>query len=197
MTTRASTARGQDKQQFQGRVRKWRRQWDIAGDTAKYKLLRWVSTEERTEERTGSRFPGLLPVVKPVSQRQFMDHVPQKALSTDQQQAGTATTIRDAKLSEMSLLPAQHTGIYQDPSSQVAENSFNISATDSLLPGQSQTPQLNGTASRQKLPAFEPDRQMNQESEGIADTMQDGKSYNKMQSLSLIGHNGYHDNRSP
>ena len=89
MTTRASTARGQDKQQFQGRVRKWRRQWDIAGDTAKYKLLRWVSTgltqmsacidavltsplrllpysqlhaEERTEDRTGPRFPGLLPV---------------------------------------------------------------------------------------------------------------------------------------
>ncbi|DBB06738.1 TPA: hypothetical protein ACH3X3_009408 [Trebouxia sp. C0006] len=87
MTTRASTARGQDKQQFQGRVRKWRRQWDIAGDTAKYKLLRWVSTEERTEDRTGPRFPGLLPVVKPVRQRQNLGLVPQKALSTHKQQA--------------------------------------------------------------------------------------------------------------
>ena len=44
MTTRASTARGQDKQQFQGRVRKWRKQWDLASDTAKYKLLKWVPT---------------------------------------------------------------------------------------------------------------------------------------------------------
>lgn len=44
MTTRASTARGQDKQHFQGRVRKWRKQWDTAGDTAKYKLLKWVPT---------------------------------------------------------------------------------------------------------------------------------------------------------
>lgn len=44
MTTRASTARGQDKQQFQGRVRKWCKQWDLASDTAKYKLLKWVPT---------------------------------------------------------------------------------------------------------------------------------------------------------
>lgn len=187
MTTRASTARGQDKQQFQGRVRKWRRQWDIAGDTAKYKLLRWVSTEERTEDRTGPRFPGLLPVVKPVRQRQKLAPVPQKALSTDQQQAGNATTIRDASLGGIS-----HTVIHQDPSSQVAGNSFNISATKNILPEQNQTLQLNGTVSQEKLPAFELNRQSIKVSEGIADVMQDGESHAGMESLQ-----GHHDDTSP
>ncbi|KAL0042962.1 hypothetical protein WJX79_005288 [Trebouxia sp. C0005] len=186
MTTRASTARGQDKQQFQGRVRKWRRQWDIAGDTAKYKLLRWVSTE-RTEDRTGPRIPGLLPVIKPVSQCQSLVPVSQKALSTDQQ-AGSVTTIRDASLGD------GHTEIYQDPrpSSQVAGNSFTISVTNTLLPEQSQTPQLNGTVLQQKLPALELNRQSITVSEGIAPVMQGGKSHGRMESLP-----GHQDETSP
>lgn len=69
MTTRASTARGQDKQQFQGRVRKWRKQWDLASDSAKYKLLKWVPTEERTEDKLTPRFPNLLPIAEHSSQR--------------------------------------------------------------------------------------------------------------------------------
>lgn len=186
MTTRASTARGQDKQQFQGRVRKWRRQWDIAGDTAKYKLLRWVSTEERTEDRTGPRFPGLLPIVKPVSQRQNLTQVPQKALSTAQQQAGSVITIRDASLGDVS-----QTEVYQDTSGQVAGK---ISATNSVLPEQRLTLQLDERVSQQKLQAFELNHQSIKVSEGIADAMQDGKSHGRMQSLHLIGH---HDNTSP
>lgn len=70
MTTRASTARGQDKQQFQGRVRNWRKQWDLASDTAKYKLLKWVPTDERTEDRAFSRFPNLRPILSEFPQHQ-------------------------------------------------------------------------------------------------------------------------------
>lgn len=115
---------------------------------------------------------------------------------------GNATTIRDASLGEISLVPAQHIDIHQDPSSPVARSSYNISAANSVLPEQSQTLQL-GTASCQKLPVFEPNSQSIKVPEGIADTMQDGKSHGRKESLNLIGasangHNsGHHNDRLP
>ncbi len=98
---------------------------------------------------------------------------------------GNVTTIRDASLGDIS-----HTNIHQDPSSQVARNSFNISATNSVLPEQNQTQQLNGTVSQEKLPAFQLNRQSMKVSEGIVDVMQDGKSHGRMNSLQ-----GHHDDR--
>ncbi len=60
---------------------------------------------------------------------------------------GSVTTIRDASLGDIS-----HTDDHQDPSSQVVGNSFNMSATNSVLPEQNQTLQFNGTVSQEKLP---------------------------------------------
>ena len=57
---------------------------------------------------------------------------------------GSVTTIRDVSLGDIS-----HT---DDPSSQVVGNSFNMSATNSVLPEQNQTLQFNGTVSQEKLP---------------------------------------------
>lgn len=107
---------------------------------------------------------------------------------------GNATTIRDASLGEISLVPAQHTEIHQDPSSPVARSSYNISAANSVLPEQSQTLQL-GIASCQKLPVFEPNSQ--------SIKVPEGKSHGRKESLNLIGasangHNsGHHNDRLP
>ncbi len=60
---------------------------------------------------------------------------------------GSVTTIRDVSLGDIS-----HTDDHQDPSSQVVGNSFNMSATNSVLPEQNQTLQFNGTVSQEKLP---------------------------------------------
>lgn len=100
---------------------------------------------------------------------------------------GNVITTRDASLGGIS-----HTDNHQDISSQVAGNSFKMSATNSVLPEQSQTLQLNNTVSQQKLPAFEVNRQSSKVSEGIADVMQGGSSHGRMESLQ-----GHHDNTSP
>lgn len=129
MTTRASTARGQDKQQFQGRVRKWRRQWDLAGDTAKYKLLKWVSTEERTEDRSSPRYPGLLPVIKVSSPQQRFVTLPQAALSNDQKQARTHYASSDAKPDAIELQSTTPANGYQNASKCANDDSSQHNAS--------------------------------------------------------------------
>lgn len=153
MTTRASTARGQDKQQFQGRVRKWRRQWDLAGDTAKYKLLKWVSTEERTEDRSLPRYPGLLPVIKVSSAQQRFATLPQAALSNDQKQAGMQHASSDAKPGAIELQSAIPADGYQHASKCAIGESSKHNALHSSAAEQSKA--VNELSSH-PLPASEP-----------------------------------------
>jgi hypothetical protein len=41
MTTRQRAQRGDDLKEFEGRVRKWRKEWQPAGDTVKTKNLKF------------------------------------------------------------------------------------------------------------------------------------------------------------
>jgi hypothetical protein len=87
MTTRASAARGTTKELFDGRVRKWVKEWTPVSDDRKksetaLKLLKWIQTgtltgapgvsapvtastlpaEEKTEQLSGPRHPRIKPV---------------------------------------------------------------------------------------------------------------------------------------
>ena len=47
MATRQRAQRGEDQKEFEGRVRKWKREWHAAGDTVKTKklsFLKWTPT---------------------------------------------------------------------------------------------------------------------------------------------------------
>lgn len=70
MTTRARLAQGVVKEQFEGRVRKWKRTWSTVGktseaDDARLQLLKWVQTDEVTQELAGPRHPHIKPVKDP------------------------------------------------------------------------------------------------------------------------------------
>jgi len=128
MTTRASTARGQDKQQFQGRVRKWRKQWDATGDSSKCKLLKWLATEEKTGEQPGPRFPNLHPVTFAILESSSLVN----DLSFKQSHIMKVAAIADeAQLTDAGhqAIPAQHQQSGMHPSLQSAP------ATTTNFPG--------------------------------------------------------------
>ncbi|KAK9831815.1 hypothetical protein WJX74_010481 [Apatococcus lobatus] len=69
MTTRASLARGQGQQHFEGRVRKWEKRLTPATPGAVHGLwlLKWQAADEASaEERSRARYPHLIPVEQPV-----------------------------------------------------------------------------------------------------------------------------------
>ncbi|KAL4543273.1 hypothetical protein Ndes2437B_g01118 [Nannochloris sp. 'desiccata'] len=68
MTTRQRAQRGDELKEFEGRVRKWRKEWQPAGDTVKTKNLKfykWTPTDERELAAPGKRFPDIKPLSTP------------------------------------------------------------------------------------------------------------------------------------